>query len=438
MAESSISNIERQALVKILKDSNSLYKVLGDLKPEYFSVFQYGTIYRAAEELIESNSEIGHLVLLSRLEESNSLNQAGGKEFVDGIFSSEVVEDEITSLCDIINKNYKLRRAIKLGHNLSSLNNSSDVESQLSSLRQEIDNLIFGNSGVYTENIQDVLREEWDSFQQLLDKPGITGVSTGVDDLDILLSGYNPGNLIVIAARTSVGKTALALKQLLEISKKNVPTMIFSYEMSKKELSQRLVSMEAKINLLKIRTGSVDSKEIEEIKKTHLEISTYPIYIDTNSSGSLNYVLSTIRKYVRTYGVKVVFIDYLQLMARESGDMVRDIGKITKSLKALAGELEITIVVLSQLNRGLEMRENKRPELFDLRDSGNIEEDANAVIMLYRPKKHGKASKDGDEYLCEVLLRKNRNGPLGTINLYFDEETVNFYNSLADVINRIK
>jgi replicative DNA helicase len=249
-----------------------------------------------------------------------------------------------------------------------------------------------------------------------------------------MLSGYNPTNLIVVAARTGVGKSSYALRQMLNMAKQNIPTLMFSYEMSKKELSQRMVSMESGVPLLNIRTGNVSDKELQEIKDTYLKVSTYPIYLDTSASDSLSYLLSTIRRYVRTSGVKVVFVDYLQLMARNTDNLVRDLGKVTKALKLLAMELDIVVVALSQINRGVESRDNKRPQLFDLRDSGNIEEDANIVLMLYRPALSGGKFKDEDEFLCEILVRKNRNGPLGAINAYFKAENADIVNSLTEII----
>lgn len=439
MSQLRVADIEKAVLVKLIKEPTLIYDVLGYLKNIHFDVKQYSLIYKAMEDLASNNTDIGYLVLLSKLTDNKSFDKLGDEDFLKELFEDIPSSDDVKDLCELIIKNYKKRCAVKIGYDLSSLHkmDSDNIEANLSEISRTIDNLISDSSGSFTDSIQNVLREEWEEFEVLIKNPGITGIETGVADLDLMLSGYNPTNMIIIAARPSVGKTSLALRQVLDIAKKNIPVMMFSYEMSKKELSQRMVSMESGINLLNIRTGAVSDKEFEEIKRVYLEIGTYPIYIDTNASAPLGYVLSTIRRYVRSSGVKVVFVDYIQLMSRDTDNETHEIGKISRALKVLAQELGITVVILSQLNRLVESRENKRPQLSDLRQSGNLEEDANAVLMLYRPALYGKV-KDDEENLCEILIRKNRNGPTGTVNTYFDGTSVNIYSTLNDYITAEK
>lgn len=428
--------LERAILSKILREPESAYLVVGKLKANQFSAKQHEVIFKAIEALVDETSEPNYLLVKSRLDSFSNLDNAGGEEYLKDIYESEIKIGDLTDIVDKVIKNNLLSQVNFIGYEMSRLDKShtDDIESRISQLSQQLDNLILGSSGSQTESIQDVLRDEWVDFEKLLEKPGITGISTGNSDLDLMLSGYNSTNLIVIAARTGVGKSSYALRQMLNMSKENIPVLMFSYEMSKKELSQRMVSMESKVPLLKIRTGNINDKELDIIKETYLKVSTYPIYLDTSASDSLSYLLSTIRRYVRTSGVKVVFVDYLQLMARNTENLVRDLGKVTKALKLLAMELDIVVVALSQINRGVESRDNKRPQLFDLRDSGNIEEDANIVLMLYRPALSGSKVKDEDEFLCEILVRKNRNGPLGAVNAYFKAENADIVNSLTEII----
>lgn len=427
--------LERAILSKILREPESAFSVVGKIRPSQFLSLQHQTIFKAIEKLVEETSEPNYLMVKSTLDSQSDLEKAGGEILLKEIYESEVKIDDLSDIVDTVIKASLVTDVIKIGYEMARFNKTDqeNIETKISQISQQLDNLVAGSSGSHVESIQDVLRDEWVEFEKLLEKPGITGISTGNSDLDLMLSGYNPTNLIIIAARTSVGKSAYSLRQMLNMAKQNVPVMMFSYEMSKKELSQRMVSMESKVPLLKIRTGNISDKELELVKNAHLQISTYPIYLDTSANDSLSYILSTIRRYVRTYGVKVVFVDYLQLMARDANNMVRDLGKITRALKLLAMELEIVVVALSQINRGVESRDNKRPQNYDLRDSGNIEEDATIVLMLYRPALHGKV-KDEEEDLCEILVRKNKNGPLGAINAYFQKENADIVNSLAELV----
>jgi replicative DNA helicase len=229
-----------------------------------------------------------------------------------------------------------------------------------------------------------------------------------------------------------MGKTALVIRQMLNISKKNIPVLLFSYEMSKRQLSQRMVAMESRVWLEKIKTGNISEQDLQLIKDVYLDIGNYPIYVDSNMSAALGYVLSTIRRYVRTNGVKVVFLDYLGLMVHDASNETIELGRISRALKMLAMELDITIIAVSQLSRAVESRDNKRPVLADLRQSGRLEEDADIVLMLYRPQYYSPQTGD-KEYEVELLLRKNRNGPIGIPKAYFDPKTVNIVNSLAEV-----
>lgn len=432
--------LERAILSKILREPETAYAVVGKIKSNQFSASQHKTIFWAIETLVDETAEPNYLLVKSKLDSHSKLENAGGEEYLKDLYESDLKIEDVSDIVDRVIKISLLTEINILGFEMSRLNKShtEDIESRISQISQQLDNLIIGSVGNQTESIQDVLRDEWADFEKLLEKPGITGISTGNSSLDLMLSGYNPTNLIILAARTGVGKSSFALRQMLNMAKENIPTMMFSYEMSKKELSQRMVSMESGVPLLSIRTGNVTDKELEVIKDTYLKVSTYPIHLDTSANDSLSYLLSTIRRYVRTHGVKVVFVDYLQLMARDSANETRDLGKITRALKLLAMELEIVVIALSQLNRGLESRDNKRPQLFDLRQSGNIEEDGNVVIMLYRPALAGVKMKDEDEFLCEILVRKNRNGPLGAINAYFKADTADVVNSLTEIIRSLK
>jgi len=429
-------NLERAIINKILNTPDTVHDVLGYLQHEHFSVAQHDIIYKVIEEAVTGGADCGLLIVLSDLETSGLLHQAGGKEYIEDLYNEQFVDEDLKSLADRVIKSHMLREAKVLGYTLMQLEQTDqdNIEAHLTQVMSKMDAIIGGTSGSYTDHIQAILRHEWDEIKDRLENPGISGISTGFEQYDNVISGLNQSDLIITAARPSMGKSAWAIRQLLNISKDNIPTLLFSYEMSKKQISQRMVAMESNIGLQKIRTGAVNTNDLEKIKETYLDISSYPIYIDTNVSASLGYLLSTIRRYVRSAGVRVVFIDYVQLMSRGSNNETQELGRISRALKSIAMELGINVNLISQLNRGVESRDNKRPVLSDLRQSGNLEEDADIVTMLYRPAYY-KQTVNSDESKLELLIRKNRNGPTGSLEFYFQPETTNICNSLAEVIN---
>lgn len=429
-------NIERTIIGRILKSPDLIHKISSYLDPKHFAVTQHRIIFSAVDEIVEDGSEPGYLLVLSKLDKTNRLEQAGGPEYLEELYREEYPQDDLKGLADILIKSFMVREANVIGYNLIkvSKSNQDGIESHLTQTVKELDDLLTGGGGSHTEHIQTILRDEWESIKDRLEEPGISGLSTGFEQLDVVTSGLNPTDLVIIAARPSVGKTTFAIRSLLNLSKQNIPTLLFSYEMSKKQLSQRMVSMESGIGLQDIRTGTVTNEDLEIIKKVYLDISSYPIYIDSNMAASLGYITSTIRRHVRSSGVKVVFIDYLQLMVQNQDNMTIELGRISRALKMLAMELGITVVALSQLNRGVESRESKRPQLSDLRQSGRIEEDADIVLMLYRPAIYGKMQNE-QEFLLEVLVRKNRNGPIGSVPTYFESKSVNIHSSLEGLLS---
>lgn len=428
-------DIERAVLSKMLKSPEHSFQVLGYLKPMHFSVAQHEIIFRVIEELTENNTESTYLILQSRLDSLGLLDKAGGKAYLEELYTLEPGVDDLQPLVDIIIKAYMVRSANIIGYNMMKIDKAEQetIESYLSQVSQQLDDLVVGSSGSSTESIQSIMREGWDELVSQLGSPGIPGVDTGFEELNLLTSGFNPGDLILVAARPSTGKTAFATRITLNMAKRNVPILLFSYEMAKKQLSQRMVASESSIGLQNIKSGALSEKEMDALREVYIDISSYPIYIDSNMSASLGYVLSTIRRFVRSSGVKVVVIDYIQLMTQSSDNETQELGRISRSLKMLAMELGITIVVLSQLNRGLENRENKRPLMSDLRQSGRLEEDADIIIMLYRPAAYGKVKAD-EENLLELIIRKNRNGPTGIIQTYFESSSVNIVDSLHELV----
>jgi len=426
-------NVERTLLGKILQNPDKVHSVIGYLKPAHFSSTQHKIIFSVFVELVEEGSEPGLISVTSKLSNEKNLEAVGGEDYLKELYKEEYAPDNLKDLADIMIKEHIVREAQQVGYGLLKLEDPESAEAYVVQSAQQLYDIAVGGSGLYTESISTILREEWESIKERLINPGISGISTGFDEYDMVLSGLNPTDLIIVAARPSQGKTSLAIRQMINIAKNNVPVLLFSYEMSKKQLSQRMVAMESGVGLQNIRTGAVTDDDLKKIKDVYLDISSYPIYIDSNMAASIGYVASTIRRYVTTHGVRVVFVDYLQLMTHDADNETKELGRITRALKMLAMELGITVVALSQLNRDVEGRDNKRPLLSDIRQSGRIEEDADVVTMIYRPAMYGKVDND-KEFLMELLVRKNRNGPTGTVRVYFNPTSVNVVQSLKEVL----
>jgi len=234
------------------------------------------------------------------------------------------------------------------------------------------------------------------------------------------VAGYNKGDLVVVAGRPSQGKTSLIMGSLVSLGQAGVSSVLFPYEMSRLQSTQRFISLLSRVNLQKVRMAvGLSQDESDRITQAALAFKELPIYLDNNSFGDVYYLTSAIRRYVNQYSTKVVFIDYLQIIPTLTDDLTNEYGKITRILKSLATSLNITVVLVSQLNRAVESRADNRPKMFDLRQSGMIEENADIVIMVYR-----NLNESPEE--AEINTVKNRNGPIGMINLFFDSETTRF------------
>jgi replicative DNA helicase len=254
------------------------------------------------------------------------------------------------------------------------------------------------------------------------DAPGIPGISTGLRGLDRVTAGKMGGDFWLIAGRPGMGKTALMCNMLLSDAKQNKKGIMFSLEMNKQLLVERMLSITTGIPLYpNIRMGDLNEVELGTIKESLNLFQTYPLYLDTNFIASLEYLETMIRKYKHLKDIDIVYVDYIQLLAERESDQTHAIGRISRKCKLLAEELDITVVAASQLNRTLEGRQNKRPILPDLRQSGNLEEDGDIIVGLYRDKKYN--LKTPDPNLMEAIVLKQRNGPTKTVYLDFKEET---------------
>jgi len=406
-------------------------EIMDILPPEAFYVQKHRTIYLAMLELYKRQEPIDLLTLSSRLKESGDLDRVGGASFLTEIVNSVPSSSNAEFYAEIIQKKHIMRRLIEAAEHIGNL--GYDEEAELLSILDRAEKKIYevtskNLSGKYVQ-MKDVINTAMDRLDRLHNsKDELRGVPSGFKDLDFKLSGFQNSDLIILAARPSMGKTSLALDIARNATiRHNIPTMIFSLEMSTQQLVDRMLAAESRVDAWKLRTGklSLDS-EFDKIRSSLDPLSKAPIFIDDQAANNILKMRSVVRRLKHEKNLGLVIVDYLQLMApvqTKGGDnMVQQITEISHSLKQLAKEFDIPVIALSQLSRAVESR-GGRPRLSDLRDSGSIEQDADVVIFIHRDQNDDGA---GKKQTAEILIEKHRNGPTGKIELFFDQDKSSF------------
>ena len=405
----------------IIKNPEHINKCISVIKPYMFSSLPNKYLYETICNLYESGIFPDYNTLITSLYVNNKINECGGESYIKYLINQEFEQNNIDELCKQLLNSYKYRELLSF---ITSINNNvdiSNIDKVLLSIREFIDNLSNKGSLDSVISFSDASKETWDILVEKLKSGFKIRVTTGFKSLDDVTLGYESGGLWVIAGRPGMGKSAFMCNSVLS----GVPSLIFSREMSREQLIQRIVSIKSGVPIFNIRLAALNQGQLNKIQESFKELKTLPVYLDTNFVSSLDYIVSTIKKYVTNYGVKVVHIDYLQLLAERNDSSVHELGRITRMMKLLSGSLGICIVLYSQLNRGLESRQDKRPILSDIRQSGNIEEDADVVMFLYRDYKYNPDTKYKDN--LEFILSKQRNGPTGVLLAKFDESTNKIY-----------
>jgi replicative DNA helicase len=335
---------------------------------------------------------------------------------------------------DIVEQKYILRRLIESADKLAELGydtNMTPLEDILDTAEKEIFAISNSPKRAKFYKLKDTLGEAWTRLERLHENKGeLRGVPTGFKALDELLSGFQPSDLIILAARPSVGKTTLALDIARHTATKHGTGVgIFSLEMSSQQLVDRMLAAESRVNAWKLRTGGLSSSagDFDLLRDALERLSKAPIYIDDQPSSSIVHIRSIARRLKAEHNIGLIIIDYLQLMttAKNYDSMVNQVTEISRSLKALAREIDVPVIALSQLSRAVEQRGGK-PRLSDLRDSGSIEQDADIVMFIHREDRYNENSDRPN--IAEILIEKHRNGPTGKVDLYFDEKTSSFIN----------
>ncbi|OHA79012.1 MAG: replicative DNA helicase [Candidatus Yonathbacteria bacterium RBG_16_43_6] len=421
---------EKALLGSLMLRPESMYDISDVLSRESFYVEKHRIIFDIMIELHTRREPIDLLSLSARLKEHGKFEHVGGGSYLTELVEIVPSSTNAKHYAETIQKKHILRTLIDAAEHISELgyNEIDEVETVLDEAEKKI--YAISNSGVSKKfiGIKDTLDEAWERMDSLhKGGGGLRGVPTGFPALDELLSGLQRSDLIILAARPSMGKTTLALDIARQAAiQHNIPVGIFSLEMNTQQLVDRMLAAEARVNAWKLRTGklSLDS-EFDQIRSALERLSKAPIFIDDQAGASIMKMRSASRKLKNEHGLGLIIVDYLQLIttSKQYDSMVNQVTEISRSLKGLAKDLDVPVIALSQLSRAVESRGGK-PKLSDLRDSGSIEQDADVVMFIHREDKQDRNAEKTN--IAEILIEKHRNGPVGLVKLYFDEEKSTF------------
>jgi len=427
---------EQSVLGSLLIDKEAIIKVADFLEPLDFYRPIHQKIYTAILELYQRHEPIDILSLTNRLKEKNLLQEIGGTTYLASLANSVPTASHIVSYAKIIQQKRILRDLISASYNIAELGyqEEREVEDVLDEVEQKIFQVTQRSVGEQFRVIKPDLVEAFTRIEKLHrgEKP-LRGLSTGFAALDAKLSGLQRSDLIVLAARPSLGKTTLALDIARNVAlKEQVPVGIFSFEMSRDQLVDRLISAESGVDLWRIRTGRLNEETDFDLLHRGIDhLSNAPIYIEDSPSSNIMRIRTMARRLQAERGLGLLVVDYLQLiMPRDNrnNSLVQQITEISRGLKALSRELNVPILAVSQLSRAVEQRDHKLPRLSDLRESGSIEQDADIVMFIYRKDREKPEDELSEEEknTAEIIIAKHRNGPLGRIRLKFVPELVTF------------
>lgn len=421
---------EKSTLGSMLIDRDAIAKVIEILKPKDFYREAHSIIYEIINDLFDKGEPVDLVTVSEELRDQGSLEDIGGVSYLTSIANSVPTAANVEHYAKIVEEKSVSRRLIKSASQISQLGYNSDQD--LDVILDKAEQLIFNISQRRTvqsfSGIKDVLMETFDNLEHLYDnKGGVTGVPTGFKDLDKMTSGFQDSELVIIAARPSMGKTALALNigQYAAIEE-DIPVTIFSLEMSKEQLVQRMLCSEAQVDNHRLRTGYLNENDWNRLTDAAGSLSDAKIFIDDTPGITAMEMRAKARRIKAEHGLGLILIDYLQLMqgSGRTESRQQEVSQISRSLKGLARELNVPVVSLSQLSRAVEQRNDKRPQLSDLRASGSIEQDADLVAFIYRDDYYNSDSEK--EGITEIIIGKQRNGPVGTVELAFQKEYTKF------------
>lgn len=430
---------EQAILGAMLIYPNALESVMDlNLVKEDFFLDIHKRIFDAMMYLVEHGKPIDPTTLITRLQDKDELSQVGGMDYIVSLGDSAVTSANISYYIESVQTKAHARRLIEAAEQIA--DNGFKGEIELDDLMDEAERTILDvtrrRKATNFKSSTTVVRDVMEELVRLRSaEKHITGVETGYTDLDKITNGFQRGDLIILAARPSMGKTAFALNLAINTAERNKDgaVAIFSLEMPAEQLMRRILSAKSEVEGNKLRSGFIKNEEMNRLNETANELSYTKLFIDDSAVVKMGDIFSKCRKLKSEHGLNMILIDYLQLISgnsKGSDNRQQEVSEISRSLKALARELEVPVIALSQLSRSVESRNDKRPMLSDLRESGAIEQDADIVMFLYRDDYYEKdeEKKAEDQVVTEVDIQKHRNGAIGKVRLQFQKSINAFFN----------
>ncbi len=425
---------EKAVLGCILISEEAKIQAFESARPEFFYSENHKTIFLSVCELFEKNEKCDLVTLANHLRKKNLLERVGDIEYLSELVEMLPTAANIDEYLKIIRDKYLLRTIIENATRI--IREASEEPEEIDSFIDKAETSIFEISqhrtGKNAYGLNELVKENVEKIEEIHNKRGfVTGISTGFVDLDKRTTGFHPADFIIIASRPSMGKTSFACNIALNMNSgiNKYPVLIFSLEMSKEQLVQRMLCCEARINLMKLRQGMLSDNDMGNLFQAAGLLEEMPVFIDDTPQLNVFEVRARARRLKASENIQMIVIDYLQLMRSRSRaeNRQQEITEISASLKALAKELNLPVVAISQLSRATEQRENKEPFLSDLRESGSLEQDADLVLLLYREDFYRRDENKSSD-VANVIIAKQRNGPTGTIELTFLKEYTRFEN----------
>jgi len=430
-------DLEEAVLGAIMLEKDAVIAVMDILKPESFYKEAHKKIFQAIIDLSQKHEPIDILTVTETLKKSGQLEEVGGAVYITQLTSRVASAAHLEFHARIITQKYIQRELIRVTSEIQSkaFDDSQDVDELLDFSEQQLFDIAEGNIKKETVKLSKLIQEAINQIEEASKREDkLSGVPSGFTKLDRITSGWQKSDLIIIAARPSMGKTAFVLSMARSIAvEHHRPIAVFSLEMSSLQLTNRLIVTETELPADRIRNGRLEPWEWEQLDLRIKNLVEAPIFIDDTAAISIFELRAKCRRLKNLYNVQAIVIDYLQLMSGSTdmkGSREQEVSNISRSLKGIAKELDVPIIALSQLNRGVELRGgNKKPQLSDLRESGAIEQDADIVIFIHRPEKYGFDMDDNGNSLkgiAQIIVAKHRNGAVGEISLKFREEFAKF------------
>jgi replicative DNA helicase len=423
---------EQSILGSLMISAEAMASVFGHIQAEDFYVGRHSELFKGILSLYQKNEAVDIVTVVDELKKIKTLDKAGGYEYIVDILNSVPTAANVHHYVDIVREKAILRNMISTGTDVvaNAYNDSDDAENILNDAIKNFTDISKMNANEDFAQLGDVVNNVWDNISESYDKEDqILGVSTGYKDFDLLCSGFQPSDLIILAARPAMGKTTLAMNFALNVAlQANAGVAVFSLEMPKEQLALRMLSSEAKVDMTRLRTANIAEQEYRGLAKALGRLSEAPIFIDDTPGISPMQMRSKCRRLMMENDIKVIMIDYLQLMKsgrKRVESRFQEVSEIVREVKALAKELQVCVIALSQLSRDVEKRgADALPKLSDLRESGEIEQTADMVLFIHREDFYDASNtKTG---LANLIIAKQRNGPIGKVELVFRKDISRF------------